>query len=388
MGTYTPNYNLYMPSIGEQGWGELVSNNFEILDTNLNDLQNHINTIDTQIDTINENLTTLNLLTASGTRILTIPYPNGTQTVTISTNSDTYNYSTNSYVSINSYNTPINIQSISNSSSKCMIIISACGDITISGNLDTYPINLSTETPPNTTTKNTYTKVINFNRNYYTYNPITLTYTTNQNNSQLTMQYSDYINFIDKTISTSTQTEYVGQYTLSIPNAIAGGGYDMGNNNINGEAGTAENTCNGGGGATYSNYFTGGTGCIFGQYEGRKSNDGSGSGNGYKGYRSNKYRCALVIITNGNLTINGTIIQNGGDGSTSGGGYGGGAYYNVSSTYAAGGGGAPVFIYYTGSYINNGTINTTGGNFYSNSDTNVGSGAGGAGGIKVTKISI
>ena len=32
MGTYTPNYNLYMPSVGETGWGQLVSNNFEIID--------------------------------------------------------------------------------------------------------------------------------------------------------------------------------------------------------------------------------------------------------------------------------------------------------------------------------------------------------------------
>ena len=130
-----------MPSVGEQGWGELVSNNFETLDT-------ISNTFNTQISNINENLTTLNLATASGTRILTIQYPNGTPTVTISTNNSAYNSYTQTYVSISSYNTPINIQSISNSTSKCMIIISAGGDITISGNLDTYPTNLSKETLP------------------------------------------------------------------------------------------------------------------------------------------------------------------------------------------------------------------------------------------------
>ena len=35
MGTYTPNYNLYMPEVGETGWGQLVSENFEIIDSKL-----------------------------------------------------------------------------------------------------------------------------------------------------------------------------------------------------------------------------------------------------------------------------------------------------------------------------------------------------------------
>ena len=33
MGTYTTNYNLFMPTIGEQGWGELVNGNFTTIDT-------------------------------------------------------------------------------------------------------------------------------------------------------------------------------------------------------------------------------------------------------------------------------------------------------------------------------------------------------------------
>ena len=69
MGTYTPNYNLYMPSIGEQGWGELVSNNFEILDTNLTNLQTQIttnlNNLQDQIDAIDTNI-------GNGTRTLTL----------------------------------------------------------------------------------------------------------------------------------------------------------------------------------------------------------------------------------------------------------------------------------------------------------------------------
>ena len=382
-----------MPSIGEQGWGNLVSNNFEILDT-------ISNTFNTQISNINENLTTLNLATASGTRILMIPMPqDSVPTVTVSTNNTAYNSNTRTYISISSYNTPINIQSISNSYSKCMIIISACGNITISGNIDTYPTNLRNETPPDDYNTNQYTTTISFNRNYYTYNPITLTYTANQNNSQLIMQYSDYINFVNKTIPTSTQTEHVGQYTLSIPFAVVTGGKNNNSSYVNGGAGTASNTCTGGGGGVVSSVSTaysgkGGTGCIFGQYSGAGSSDitgGNGNSNngyGYGGYGSYKYRCALVIIANGNVTINGSITQVGNDGSSSSGGYGGGAYFYGLSTYGAGGGGgAPVFIYYTGTYTNNGTINTAGGNGNKNDDEFT-VGTGGAGGIQTTKITI
>lgn len=35
MGTYTANYNLFMPSVGEQGWGDLVNGNFSTIDTYL-----------------------------------------------------------------------------------------------------------------------------------------------------------------------------------------------------------------------------------------------------------------------------------------------------------------------------------------------------------------
>ena len=32
MGTYTTNKNLFMPTVGEQGWGTLVNNNFSTID--------------------------------------------------------------------------------------------------------------------------------------------------------------------------------------------------------------------------------------------------------------------------------------------------------------------------------------------------------------------
>ena len=341
-----------MPSIGEQGWGELVSNNFEILDTNLNDLQNHINTIDTQIDTINTNI-------GDGTRILSISSP--------PINSENFsNYAfydeNNVYISLLS-NTIF--ESIPQPPHSCkLMIIVVNGDATFSGSIDTYPTTLQYEIPPDSETKNTYNNTIMFTE----LQPITLTYTANTNNSQITMNYNDYLNFI---------AYFNLKYLLSIPHAIAAGG----RGEQNGTAGTADNTCNGGGGGGgavgYDNHYSGGTGCIFGQYAG--SNNSYSNGYGYGSGATNKYRCGLVFIINGNLTITEscTITQIGGNGGDSyNGGYGGGAP-------AGGGGGAPVFIYYSGIYTNNGSINTTGGN---NSTTY--GGKGGAGGIKVTKISM
>ena len=378
LGTYTPNYNLYMPSIGEQGWGELVSNNFEILDTNLNDLQNHINTIDTQIDTINTNI-------GNGTRTLFILLPNTTTNTINSENFGKYAFASydNNNVYIASFGSPIIFESIPQPSHSCrLMIISVNGDLTINGNIDTYPTTLQNELPPNSPETNIYNNNINFVQISY---EITLEYTANGNNSKFSINYEDYLNFINETLPT-TSSQINKSYQLSIPHAIAAGGYG----GQNGTAGTAENTCNGGGGGgggggnSMGNY-TGGTGCIFGQYEGCNFH-GNRNGYGYGSSASNKYRCALIFVVNGNLTINenGTITQNGGNGNgdRSGygnGGYGGGAIYG-------GGGGAPVFIYYTGTYTNNGTINTAGGSGWSG--YGIIGGIGGAGGIKTTKITL
>ena len=347
MGTYTPNYNLYMPSIGEQGWGNLVSNNFEILDTNLNDLQTQITTnlndLQDQIDVIDTNI-------GNGTRILSISSPSPS-TITTSDFGNYASYDGNN-VYIASFVGNTTFSSIPQLSHSCrLMIIIVGGNATFSGSINTYPTSLQTETPPNSTSTNTYSKQIQF----LGLQSITLTYTANANNSQILMNYTDYLNFINNTSNL--------KYTLSIPHAIAAGG----SNGANGTSGTASNTCNGGGGGFKgsSKSYTGGTGCIFGQYAG----NGGGNGYGYGSSTSNKYRCALVIIVNGNLIINGTITQIGGDGI---GGYGGGG--------AGGGGGAPVFIYYTGSYVNRGTINTAGGSSQN--------GDGGAGGIKTTKITL
>ena len=46
MGTYTTNYQLYTPSVGETGWGELVNGNFTTIDTAMKSLSNRIGTLE------------------------------------------------------------------------------------------------------------------------------------------------------------------------------------------------------------------------------------------------------------------------------------------------------------------------------------------------------
>ena len=359
-----------MPSVGEQGWGELVSNNFETLDTNLNDLQNQITTnlndLQTQIDVIDTNI-------GNGTRTLFMLLPNTATNTINSENFEKYASYDNNNVYIASFGSYIIFELIPQPPHSCrLMIISVNGNATFNGNINTYPTTLQSELPPGTPETNIYNNNINFVQNSY---EITLEYTANGNNSKFSMNHEDYLNFINETLPpTTSQTNK--SYQLSIPHAIAAGGYSV----QNGTAGTATNTCNGGGGGSmYSvTSYTGGTGCIFGQYA-SGGGDRSSNGNGYGSNATNKYRCALIFVVNGNLTINEscTITHIGGDsGYNHMGGYGGGAY-------RAGGGGAPVFIYYSGTYTNNGTINTAGGSGYSGYG-----GAGGAGGIKVTKITI
>ena len=59
MGTYTTNYNLFMPSIGEQGWGELVNGNFVTIDSAMDGLNTRVGTLETETDAIEERVTTL-----------------------------------------------------------------------------------------------------------------------------------------------------------------------------------------------------------------------------------------------------------------------------------------------------------------------------------------
>lgn len=54
MGTYTANYNLYIPTIGEQGWGELMNGNLTTIDTTMKGLDTRataLESADTAFDT-------------------------------------------------------------------------------------------------------------------------------------------------------------------------------------------------------------------------------------------------------------------------------------------------------------------------------------------------
>ena len=50
MGTYTANYQLYMPTIGEQGWGELINGNYQTIDTTMKSLSNRITAVENEVN--------------------------------------------------------------------------------------------------------------------------------------------------------------------------------------------------------------------------------------------------------------------------------------------------------------------------------------------------
>ena len=318
-----------MPEVGETGWGQLVSNNFAIIDG---------------ISKIDSITTTFTVLTSTTINIDSsyITYESTT------TSSYAYIYSSTSAL------IPSGI-TIKPTQSCRYFLIYINGDLTINGNIDLYPTSLLSELPPNSPETNT----LDVYRIDNLCNSLTTLVSKTGTNVTINIQepyLGAYLDFYSRKIGITTDV------IVNIPHAIAAGGTGR----ANGTAGTAENICNGGGGGynSGSNNFSGGTGCIFGQYAGNYR----GNAYGYGDSASAKYRCGLIFVVNGNLTINenGTITQIGGDYNSNGtGGYGGGSGY-------AGGGGAPVFIYYTGTYTNNGTINT----------------AGGSGGIKVTQISL
>ena len=50
MGTYTTNYQLYMPTVGEQGWGTLVNGNFETIDTTIAGLSTRLTAVENEVN--------------------------------------------------------------------------------------------------------------------------------------------------------------------------------------------------------------------------------------------------------------------------------------------------------------------------------------------------
>ena len=50
MGTYTTNYNLFMPTVGETGWGTLVNTNFTTIDSTMKALSNRITAVENEVN--------------------------------------------------------------------------------------------------------------------------------------------------------------------------------------------------------------------------------------------------------------------------------------------------------------------------------------------------
>ena len=66
MGTYTLNYNLFMPTIGEQGWGDLVNGNFTTIDITMKGLSNRATALENADTTFNTRITTIEAVVSNG----------------------------------------------------------------------------------------------------------------------------------------------------------------------------------------------------------------------------------------------------------------------------------------------------------------------------------
>ena len=50
MGTYTTNYQLYMPTVGETGWGTLINGNYQTIDSTMKGLSNRITAVENEVN--------------------------------------------------------------------------------------------------------------------------------------------------------------------------------------------------------------------------------------------------------------------------------------------------------------------------------------------------
>ena len=75
MGTYTTNYNLFMPTVGEQGWGELVNGNFTTIDTTMKSLSNSIATLETEADAVEKRVTVVENKIGTGAYVANAKLP-------------------------------------------------------------------------------------------------------------------------------------------------------------------------------------------------------------------------------------------------------------------------------------------------------------------------
>ena len=158
MGTYTTNYNLFLPTIGEQGWGDLVNGNFATIDTTMKSLSNRITAVENEVNgnlsctsvTTSGTITSTGVINANGgIKGNATTATNLSRTVTVSSSSTSVqcNYSQRfvllpytpgvlftgsikGYVSNTSY--PITIYILSSSNSWSSKTISSTTDATVS----------------------------------------------------------------------------------------------------------------------------------------------------------------------------------------------------------------------------------------------------------------
>ena len=66
MGTYTNNYQLYMPTVGETGWGTLINGNYQTIDTTMKGLSDRTTVLENTDVTFNTRVTAIEDVVSNG----------------------------------------------------------------------------------------------------------------------------------------------------------------------------------------------------------------------------------------------------------------------------------------------------------------------------------
>ena len=142
----------------------------------------------------------------------------------------------------------------------------------------------------------------------------------------------------------------------------------------------------GGGGGAGGGYYVGGGTSTY-EY-GTTAANGGGTSAGGAGGNSSGVGGLLILIVRGNITINGTISNNGRNGSSASSPVG--PAYEFSGGGGGGSGGGRIMIIYGGTYANTGTIVANGGSGGPSPGSQYGGsgGSGGAGSTTVKKVHV
>ena len=232
MGTYTTNYNLFMPAIGEQGWGTLVNGNFTTIDNTMKGLDTRLTAVESEVNgnlnctsvTTSGTITSMGVITANGGvngKINVDSYGEDANNLKLLTVSipDVFGYSTSERtgvliltpdsITVKKHNTSVLDYSKSKEEIMSLITLPSTLSIWVTGGIATATtgVNMPISITDTTTGDVLYSATV-WVRDVE--NPVPYTYNFNrQLNHTYTIGFSQYYARHNSKVSTPTTTFYV-----------------------------------------------------------------------------------------------------------------------------------------------------------------------------------